>query len=61
VAAQDKIGGGFSYGTEENAPPPLSIWLKPYEKSADPRDLYDVLVFVESTTATRHIPRRASS
>ena len=51
---QRAIGIGFSHGTG-NAPP----WLKPYVKSGDPRDRYDVLVFVESTTATHYIPRRA--
>ena len=53
---QRAIGIRFSHETV-NEPPPL---IKPYvKKSGDPRDRYDVLVFVESTTATHYIPRRA--
>jgi erythromycin esterase-like protein len=55
---QRAIGLSFSHGTV-NAPPRRNIWLKPYQKSGDPRDRYDVLVFVESTTATHYISRRA--
>ncbi len=52
---QRAIGSSFSHGTVNAPPPPI----KPYQKSGDPRDRYDVLVFVESTTATHNIPRRA--
>jgi erythromycin esterase len=52
---QRAIGLSFSHGTVNAPPPPI----KPYQKSGDPRDRYDVLVFVESTTATHSIPRRA--
>jgi erythromycin esterase len=52
---QRAIGLSFSHGTVNAPPPPI----KPYQKSGDPRDRYDVLVFVESTTATHNIPRRA--
>jgi erythromycin esterase len=52
---QRAIGMGFSDETV-NAPPRI----KPYVKSGDPRDRYDVLVFVESTTATHYVPRRAN-
>src|SRR5262249_2459050 len=45
---QRAIGIGFSHERP-----------RPYAKSGDPRDRYDVLVFVESTTATHYIPRRA--
>jgi erythromycin esterase len=52
---QRAIGSSFSPGTVNAPPPPI----KRYQKSGDPRDRYDVLVFVESTTATHNIPRRA--
>jgi erythromycin esterase len=51
---QRAIGSSFSPGTVNAPPPPI----KPYQKSGDPRDRYDVLVFVESTTATHNILRR---
>ena len=52
---QRAIGSSFSHGIVNAPPPPI----KPYQKSGDPRDRYDVLVFVESTTATHNTPRRA--
>jgi len=56
--SQKDIGAVFSEQGYENA---LKLGFLPYMMPADPRELYDILLFVETTTAPARLDRKAVS